>query len=87
MRPQLEAFRKAGIEHCFMGLTNSANHGLSEDYKEIGQILDALRAGLIPTGEMAAADWARTLDLMKTYQDVKTDLPAGTFFTNAFIAN
>ncbi len=40
-----------------------------------------------PTGEMAAADWARTLDLMKTYQDVKTDLPAGTFFTNAFIAN
>lgn len=47
VRPQLEAFRKAGIEHCFMGLTNSANHGLSEDYKEIGQILDALRAGLV----------------------------------------
>lgn len=47
VRPQLEAFRKAGIEHCFMGLTNSANHGLSEDYKEVGQILDALRAGLV----------------------------------------
>lgn len=47
VRPQLEAFRKAGIEHCFMGLTNSANHGLNEDYKEAGQILDALRAGLV----------------------------------------
>jgi NitT/TauT family transport system substrate-binding protein len=35
---------------------------------------------------MNAADWARTLDLMKTYQDVKTELPADTFFTNAFIA-
>ncbi len=39
-----------------------------------------------PIGEMNAADWARTLDLMKTYQDVKTELPADTFFTNAFIA-
>jgi NitT/TauT family transport system substrate-binding protein len=39
-----------------------------------------------PTGEMNAADWARTLDLMKTYQDVKTELPADAFFTNAFIA-
>ena len=39
-----------------------------------------------PTGEMNAADWARTLELMKTYQDVKTELPADTFFTNAFIA-
>ncbi len=39
-----------------------------------------------PVGEMNAADWARTLDLMKTYQDVKTELPADTFFTNAFIA-
>ena len=39
-----------------------------------------------PIGEMNAADWARTLDLMKTYQDVKTELPADAFFTNAFIA-
>jgi NitT/TauT family transport system substrate-binding protein len=39
-----------------------------------------------PTGEMNASDWARTLDLMKTYQDVRTELPADTFFTNAFIA-
>ena len=38
-----------------------------------------------PIGEMNAADWARTLDLMKTYQDVKTELPADAFFTNAFI--
>jgi NitT/TauT family transport system substrate-binding protein len=40
-----------------------------------------------PTGVMAAADWERTLDLMKTYQDVKTEMTADAFFTNSFIAN
>jgi len=39
-----------------------------------------------PTGVMAAADWERTLDLMKTYQDVKTEMTADAFFTNSFIA-
>ena len=38
-----------------------------------------------PLGEMAAADWQRTLDLMKEYQDIKTDLPADAFFTNTFV--
>lgn len=39
-----------------------------------------------PTGEMNSADWARTLDLMKSYQEVKTELSADSFYTNAFIA-
>ena len=38
-----------------------------------------------PLGEMAPADWQRTLDLMKQYQDVKTDRTADSFYTNAFI--
>ncbi len=38
-------------------------------------------------GEMSPADWQQTLDLMKEYQDIKTDMPADTFFTNAFIGN
>jgi len=38
-------------------------------------------------GEMAPTDWQQTLDLMKEYQDIKTDMPADAFFTNAFIAN
>jgi NitT/TauT family transport system substrate-binding protein len=38
-----------------------------------------------PTGFMAPQDWSRTLDLMKEYQDVKTDLPASAFYTNRFV--
>ena len=37
-----------------------------------------------PIGTMAPSDWARTLDLMKQYQDVTTDLPAASFYTNRF---
>lgn len=39
-----------------------------------------------PIGQMEAADWQRTLDLMKQYQDVTTDKPADSFYTNALIA-
>ena len=38
-----------------------------------------------PLGTMAPQDWARTLDLMKQYQDVTTDLPATAFYTNQFV--
>jgi NitT/TauT family transport system substrate-binding protein len=34
---------------------------------------------------MAPEDWKRTLDLMKQYQDVQTDLPAEQFYTNRFV--
>lgn len=45
VRPQLEAFRKAGIEHCFAGLTNSATADLPEGTAPVGMILDAIRSG------------------------------------------
>ena len=35
-----------------------------------------------PIGFMPAADWQMTLDLMKEFQDLKTDLQASAFFTN-----
>ncbi len=38
-----------------------------------------------PVGWMAAADWAETEQLMKDYQDLKTDLPADAFWTDAFL--
>ncbi|AMJ61557.1 sulfonate ABC transporter substrate-binding protein [Bosea sp. PAMC 26642] len=36
-------------------------------------------------GFMMAEDWARTLELMKRYQDLVTDMPADRFYTNAFL--
>jgi NitT/TauT family transport system substrate-binding protein len=33
-------------------------------------------------GFMPASDWQMTLDLMKEFQDLKTDMPASAFFTN-----
>lgn len=38
-----------------------------------------------PIGVMQASDWAMTLDLMKTYQELKTDLPADAFYSNALV--
>jgi NitT/TauT family transport system substrate-binding protein len=36
-------------------------------------------------GYMAPSDWTRTLDLVKKYQDVTTDMPAEAFYTNKFV--
>jgi NitT/TauT family transport system substrate-binding protein len=38
-----------------------------------------------PIGWMAAEDWAETLQLMKDYQDLKTDQPATAFWTDAYL--
>lgn len=35
-----------------------------------------------PIGTMAEADWTMTLDLMKEFQDLKTEMTASNFFTN-----
>jgi NitT/TauT family transport system substrate-binding protein len=35
-----------------------------------------------PIGVMAASDWQMTLDLMKEYQELKTDMAASAFYTN-----
>lgn len=35
-----------------------------------------------PIGTMAPADWTMTLDLMKEFQDLKTEMTASNFFTN-----
>jgi len=36
-------------------------------------------------GYSAAEDWERTLSLLKTYRGLKTDRPASSFYTNAFL--
>ncbi|HMK79960.1 MAG TPA: ABC transporter substrate-binding protein [Xanthobacteraceae bacterium] len=38
-----------------------------------------------PIGEMQRSDWVMTLDLMKSYQELKTDLPVEAFYTNALL--
>jgi NitT/TauT family transport system substrate-binding protein len=38
-----------------------------------------------PIGFMAQSDWRMTLDLMKEYQELKTDMPASAFFTNELV--
>lgn len=38
-------------------------------------------------GYMAPADWSLTLDLVKKYQDVTTDMQPTAFYTNKFVEN
>lgn len=38
-----------------------------------------------PIGQMQASDWQMTLDLMKDYQELKTDMKADAFYTNAHL--
>lgn len=38
-----------------------------------------------PIGQMQPGDWQMTLDLMKEYQELKTDLKADAFYTNAHL--
>lgn len=38
-----------------------------------------------PIGQMHPGDWQMTLDLMKEYQELKTDLKADAFYTNAHL--
>ena len=46
------------------------------------QLVRSKAAPTAPIGFMPAADWQMTLDLMKDYQELKTDMPASAFFTN-----
>lgn len=53
--------------------------------KQLQAGLKLVRSKAAPTaaiGFMPATDWQMTLDLMKEFQELKTDMPASTFFTN-----
>jgi NitT/TauT family transport system substrate-binding protein len=53
--------------------------------KQLQAGLKLVRSKAAPTasiGMMPAADWQMTLDLMKEFQELKTDMPATAFFTN-----
>jgi NitT/TauT family transport system substrate-binding protein len=49
------------------------------------QVFQALGTRTTPTGFMNPADMAKTLDIMKKYGGVKSDLPVTDFYTNQFI--
>ena len=38
-----------------------------------------------PIGQMQAGDWDITLNLMKDYQELKTDMKADAFYTNTYL--
>ena len=38
-----------------------------------------------PFGQMQDGDWSMTVQLMKDYQELKTDLSAGSFYTNQYL--
>jgi NitT/TauT family transport system substrate-binding protein len=42
-------------------------------------------AATAPIGQMQAGDWEMTLNLMKEYQELKTDLKTDAFYTNALL--
>jgi NitT/TauT family transport system substrate-binding protein len=48
-------------------------------------VFQGLATGTSPTGFMRPEDMVRTLDIMKTYAGVKTDLPVTDFYTNQFV--
>lgn len=49
------------------------------------QLVRSARAPDRAPGWMVAADWEETLALMKEYQELRTDLPASAFWTDAFM--
>ena len=57
--------------------------------KQLNAGLKLVRSRAAPTapiGQMLPADWEMTLNLMKDYQELKTDLKADAFYTNALMA-
>ena len=42
-------------------------------------------ASSAPFGQMQESDWAMTVQLMKDYQELKTDLPTSGFYTNQYL--
>ena len=56
--------------------------------KQLNAGLKLVRSRSAPTapiGQMQAGDWAMTLSLMQEYQELKTDMKADAFYTNAHL--
>jgi NitT/TauT family transport system substrate-binding protein len=66
---------KAGLDRDLMLRQLTVGFGLMESANTKGY----------GVGVSSKADWDQTLELMKTYRDLKTDLPSTAFFTNDFL--
>lgn len=56
--------------------------------KQLNAGLKLVRSRSAPTapmGQMQEGDWTMTVQLMKDYQELKTDLPASGFYTNQYL--
>src|SRR5262245_62046348 len=99
-KPKLvEGFIRA-TQKAFMDAEKDPDASIAAGIKvkpdmEKDMALKQLKAGLelvrsrsapkAPIGEMQAGDWQMTLDLMKDYQELKTDMKADAFYTNAYL--
>jgi NitT/TauT family transport system substrate-binding protein len=66
---------KAGLDRDLMLRQLTVGFGLMESANTKG----------LGVGVSSKADWDQTLELMKTYRDLKTELPSTAFFTNDFL--
>jgi NitT/TauT family transport system substrate-binding protein len=73
------------VEAAFEAKPQSDKALLKDQLLASLKLLNSPTAPALESGVMAPEDWTRTLDLMKQYQDVQTDLPADKFYTNRFV--
>jgi NitT/TauT family transport system substrate-binding protein len=75
-------------EAAIQALIRQADTPLSEKVLRDGlQVFSGLLTKKKPVGYIDPAEMQKTLDLLKQYGNVKTDLPATAFYTNEFISN
>jgi NitT/TauT family transport system substrate-binding protein len=74
-------------EAAIQALIRKADTPLSEKVLRDGlQVFISLLTKKMPMGYIDPAEMQKTLDLLKQYGNVKTDLPASAFYTNEFVS-
>jgi NitT/TauT family transport system substrate-binding protein len=74
-------------EAAIQALTKQADTPLSQKVLRDGlQVFTSLLTRKQPMGYIEPAEMQKTLDLLKQYGGVKTDLPATAFYTNEFVS-
>ncbi len=74
-------------EAAIQALIRQSDTPLSEKVLRDGlQVFTSLLTKETPMGHIDTAEMQKTLDLLKQYGNVKTDLPATAFYTNEFVS-
>jgi NitT/TauT family transport system substrate-binding protein len=74
-------------EAAIRALIRQSDTPLSEKVLRDGlQVFPSLLTKKTPMGQIDPAEMQKTLDLLKQYGNVKTNLPATAFYTNEFVS-